>query len=302
MGKDDKQNNIFIFIVILMPLIFVFIFMPLLLLVALRSDYNAPGQVFPEGYLDIIIFMVGIFTAILIALSAVMIRKVGKYIETEYEAKRAVQNLNQIKQLIDSSRKQRHDFYHQLQTVYGLLEGGFYDRARDYINRMFSNISKTGGLIRTDNFSISALLYTKIGLAEAKNINLEIIVECSLKEIPLTPLECSSLLGNLIDNALEAVEGNTGERRQAEVKITFENGSYVIRCANTGNPIAPEIRENIFKPDFTIKEGHSGLGLTIVKDIVDKFGGTIDIRSNDLETTFTVTIPLSSVYDDVIPM
>jgi len=116
--------------------------------------------------------------------------------------------------LVDSSRKQRHDFHHQLQTIYGLLESGACERARDYINRVFSIVFKTAELISTDNLSISALLYTKTGLAETKNIKIEINVECSLKEIPLTPLEAESLLGNLIDNALEAVEEKTGERRR----------------------------------------------------------------------------------------
>lgn len=297
-----NKNNFFIFTVTLMPLTLVFICMPLLLLIAMRSNGNLPGYIFPEEQFDFFTALVGMFTAVLIGLFVVAGKKFGEYVETEYEAKRAMENLKQIKQLIDSSRKQRHDFYQQLQTVYGLLEGGFFDRARNYINRMFSGISRTGGLIKTDNFTISALLYTKIGLAEARNIDLEITVACSLKELPLTPLESSSLLGNLIDNALEAVEEKTGEHRQVQLDITVERGLYVIACADRGDSIAPEIRENIFKPDFTTKEGHSGLGLTIVKDIVNKYRGTIHLNSDEDKTTFTVTIPVSSVCDDVQPL
>lgn len=297
-----NKNNFFVFAVTLMPLTLVFICMPLLLLIALRSNDNLPGYIFPEEHFDFFIVLVGIFTAVLIGLYVVAVRKFGEYVETEYEAKRAVENLKQIKQLVDSSRKQRHDFYHQLQTVYGLLEGGFFDRARNYINRMFSSVSRTGVLIKTDNFTISALLYTKIGLAEARNIDLEITVDCSLKELPLTPLESSSLLGNLIDNALEAVEEKTGEHRQVKLEITIEHGVYVIACANGGDPIAPEIRENIFKPDFTTKEGHSGLGLAIVKDIVNKYRGAIHLNSDGHNTTFTVTIPVSLLSDDVTPL
>lgn len=167
---------------------------------------------------------------------------------------------------------------------------------------LFSSVSRTGGLIKTNNFSISALLYTKTGLAEARNIDLEIAVACSLKELPLTPLESSSLLGNLIDNALEAVEEETGEHRQVKLEISTGHGLYVIACVNRGDPIAPEIRENIFKPDFTTKEGHSGLGLTIVKEIVNKYRGAIHLNSDDHNTTFTVTIPMSSVFDDVAPL
>lgn len=279
-----NKFNLFISVVILLPL---------LLLVILNTAFEAARlNIFPGEHFIIFNGLMGIFIIILTVLSTVAVKKIGQYIEKEYEAKRAEENLKQIKQLIDSSRKQRHDFHHQLQTIYGLLEGGSYERARDYISRMFGDISKTGDLINTDNFTIGALLYTKIGLAEARNIEMEIAVECSLKEIPLTPHEASSLLGNLIDNALEAVEDNTGECRQVTVKMTREHGAYLIIVSNKGGPIVPRIRETIFKPDFTTKKDHSGLGLSIVKDIVTKHRGNIVLSSDTEETTFTVTIPL----------
>jgi len=263
------------------------------LLAILNSAFNASRfNIFPGEHFSLFNGIMGIFIIVLTVLSTVAVKKIGQYLEKEYEAKRAEENLKQIEQLIDSSRKQRHDFHHQLQTIYGLLEGGFYERARDYISRVFGDISKTGKLIRTDNFTISALLYTKIGLAEARNIEMDIAVECSLKEMPLTPHEASSLLGNLIDNALEAVENETGEDRRVKVKITREYGAFAIIISNTGEPITPEIRETIFKPDFTTKKNHSGLGLPIVKDIVAKYRGTIEISSDTEETTFTVTIPI----------
>lgn len=278
-----NKHNILVFVVVLLPL---------LLLVILNTAFEAARlNIFPGEHFIIFNGLMGIFIIVLTVLSTVSVKKIGQYIEKEYEAKRAEESLKQIKQLIDSSRKQRHDFHHQLQTIYGLLEGGSYERARDYISRVFGDISKTGELIKTDNFSISALLYTKIGLAETRNIEMEIAVECSLKEIPLTPQEASSLLGNLIDNALEAVEDKTGSCRQVKVKMTCEHGAYVIIISNTGDPIVPEIRATIFKPDFTTKKGHSGLGLPIVKDIVTKHRGSIEISSGTGETTFTVTIP-----------
>lgn len=281
-----NKHNLFIFVVALLPL---------LLLVILNAVFNASRfNIFPGEHFDIFNGLIGIFIIILTVLSTVAVKKIGHYVEKEYEAKRAEENLKQIKQLIDSSRKQRHDFHHQLQTIYGLLESGSYERARDYISRVFGDISKTAELIRTDNFSISALLYTKIGLAEARNIEMEIAIECSLKDIPLTPHEASSLLGNLIDNALEAVEDKTGACRKVKVKITREPGAYVFTISNAGAPIVPEIRENIFKPDFTTKQEHSGLGLPIVKDIVTKHRGNIVISSDTEETTFTATIPLKT--------
>ncbi|MCG9969055.1 GHKL domain-containing protein [Pelotomaculum terephthalicicum JT] len=278
-----NKHNIFIFVVVLLPV---------LLLTILNSAFNAVRlNIFPGEHFIIFNGLMGLFIIVLTVLSTVAVKKIGQHVEKEYEAKRAEENLKQIKQLIDSSRKQRHDFHHQLQTIYGLLEGGYFERARDYIGGVFGDVSKTVDLIKTDNFSVSALLYTKIGLAEARSIEMEINIECSLKEIPLTPRETSSLLGNLIDNALEAVEDKTGDFRQVKVKIAREYGMYIIIISNTGDPIMPEIKDNVFKPDFTTKEGHSGLGLSIIKDIVTKYRGNIEIISDPEETTFAVTIP-----------
>ncbi len=274
--------------------IFIIVLLPVLLLALLNMAFEAARlNVFPGESFDVFNGLFGIFVIFLTVLSTVAVKKIGQYVEKEYEAKRAEENLKQIKQLIISSRKQRHDFHHQLQTIYGLLEAGLYERARDYISRLFGEISKTGELIRTDNFSVGALLYTKMGLAEAKNIEMEVAVECSLKELPLTPQEASSLLGNLIDNALGAVEGKSGGCMRVTVKITCEQGLYVIIVSNTGDPIAFEVKEDIFKAGFTTKKGHTGLGLSIVQDIVSKYRGDIRISSSAEVTTFTVIIPVT---------
>ncbi|ADY55201.1 signal transduction histidine kinase regulating citrate/malate metabolism [Syntrophobotulus glycolicus DSM 8271] len=279
-----NKHNLFISVVVLLPL---------LLLVILNTAFEAAMlNIFPGEHFIIFNGFMGMFIIILTVLSTVAVKKIGQEIEKEYEAKRAEENFKQIKQLLDSSRKQRHDFHHQLQTIYGLLESGSYERARDYISRAFGEISKTAELIKIDDYSISALLHTKIGLAEARKIKMEIAVEGSLKDLPLTPHEAGSLLGNLIDNALEAVEAEAGEGRQVNVKIAREHGAYVFMVSNTGDPIVPRIRETMFKSDFTTKKDHSGLGLAIVKDIVTKHRGNIAISSDPEETAFTITIPL----------
>lgn len=284
--KEDIANkkNLFFYLIVLMPLIITHI------LVLVYFVYKSIA--FPQKHLDIFAGLFGILIIILSVLFVAAVRKIEAYAEKEYEARRAAESLKQIEQLIDSSRKQRHDFHHQLQAVYGLLESGSYEGARDYINGFFGTVTKTRELIKTDNLNVSAILYAKIGLAEARNIDLEVDVECSLKELPLSPLEASSLLGNLIDNALDAVENNVGEHRRVKVMVDLERGSYVITVANKGKPAGADIRESIFKPGFTTKEGHPGLGLSIVKDIAAKYEGSVDLSSNGEETTFTVKIPL----------
>lgn len=218
------------------------------------------------------------------------LQRIRRFMEKEIEATRAAETIGSMKELILSIRKQRHDFNHHLQAVYGLMETGDFGQAREYIKNTYHYVAGTGELIKTDNPGISALVYTKIGIAEARNIVFDINIECSLEGFPPNANESSSLLGNLIDNAFDAVEGKESGDRQVRLDITAERGVYILEVANQGE-IHADIAEMIFDPNFTTKKGHGGLGLTIVKEIVDKHRGNIKVSSVNTETVFRVTIP-----------
>lgn len=278
-----NPKNLFFYIIVLLALI---------LIIILISGYIVYSFNFPQRHINILAGLFGVLIIILTVLFFTTIEKAEQYAIKNYEAKRTAENLILIEQLIDSSRKQRHDFQHQLHAIYGLMESGSHEEAGEYINRLFGTITKTRELIKTDNLNVSAILFAKIGLAEARDIDLEVSVECSLKELPLRPHEVSSLLGNLIDNVLDAVDNNVGEHRRVKVMVDLERGVYVITVANAGKPVGLDILESILKPGFTSKEGHSGLGMSIVKDIAAKYGGSIDMISNCEEMTFIIKIPL----------
>ncbi len=96
---------------------------------------------------------------------------------------------------------------------------------------------------------------------------------------------------NLIDNAIYAI-GKTGT---LEIAIASQAGQIVVEITNSGEAIPEEIMPRLFEPFFTTKprgEG-SGLGLDIVRQIVQKHDGEILVRSQNERTTFSVIISLS---------
>ena len=98
------------------------------------------------------------------------------------------------------------------------------------------------------------------------------------------------VFGNLILNAIQAMpDGGT-----LTVSASAEDGSVAIRVHDTGGGVSDELKGKLFKPLFTGKAKGTGLGLAVVKRIIDAHGGTISFESvKGMGTTFTVTLPSS---------
>jgi len=291
MSRDEDMQDENFYIKQYFPLI-ALVLSPILLLAILNTVfflYHA-GSV-SDLYINVFTTFISLAVLILIVLSAAATKRIAKIVEVECTAKQTAETISRMEELIYSIRKQRHDFNHHLQAVYGFLEVDSFREARDYIRNTFSAITAHGELIKTDNHEISAMLYTKIGLAEAKNINFEVLINCSLKDLPLKSGEANSILGNLIDNAMEAVENETGSKRLITLELARMSNEFIFTAANLGKPIEQEIINEIFKPHFSTKKGRQGLGLAIVKELVERYKGSVTVTSSDEETVFTVRLP-----------
>ncbi|MDY6803650.1 MAG: AAA family ATPase [Cyanobacteriota bacterium] len=112
----------------------------------------------------------------------------------------------------------------------------------------------------------------------------------NLPRISCYPDELNQVWTNLIHNAIQAMN-NKG---QLTIDVSKEEENIVVKIADSGGGIPPEVMPKIFQPFFTTKpagEG-SGLGLDIVKKIIDKHRGTIEVESIPGKTTFTVLLPI----------
>jgi len=104
------------------------------------------------------------------------------------------------------------------------------------------------------------------------------------------PDELIQVWTNLIDNAIHAMKG----KGKLEIGVSQQDNQVVVQVMDSGSGISPEIQRRIFEPFFTTKpmgEG-SGLGLEIVKKIIDKHSGRIEVESEPGRTTFKVWLPI----------
>lgn len=279
-GKMAEKACLNLYILVLLPV--------LLLAVVNMVLFVSRTGALPDIYFHLFAATFSMILVAITVLSMGSLRKISFLKEKEFEARKAGETIAHLDKLIRTIRKQRHDFNHHLQAVYGLLEVGSCDKARDYIKQMFLDISNPAEVVKTDNPGISAMLFAKAGQAEARGISFSVLVDCSLRGVSFSTMEANSLLGNLLDNAIEAAAAYTGAHRSVRLEITREPGEYIFTVANTGDPIPLETRDRMYEPHFSTKKSNRGLGMAIIKEIVDKYSGRIAIDHAEGETIFSV--------------
>jgi signal transduction histidine kinase len=96
---------------------------------------------------------------------------------------------------------------------------------------------------------------------------------------------------NLVKNGIQSIPAD--QKGEIRISVETDESTALIKISDNGTGISQEAQENLFQPNFTTKTSGMGLGLSIVKNIVDNFGGKIWYTTEfDEGTTFYVEIPL----------
>ncbi|MEZ4859463.1 MAG: ATP-binding protein [Flavobacteriaceae bacterium] len=100
------------------------------------------------------------------------------------------------------------------------------------------------------------------------------------------------VITNLVKNSIQAIEKSNPAEPRIEVRVFSENNQTIITVSDNGSGISEENKLKVFEPKFTTKSSGMGLGLAMVKNIVETYQGTISLHSVEGKgTTFTVSIP-----------
>lgn len=171
-----------------------------------------------------------------------------------------------------------------------MIELEEYENLKDYLEPVCKDIQKTGKAIKTSKPAVNALLTAKRGEAESKRIDMFLQIKSDISNIEIQDWELCKVLANIIDNAMTALEcDGSNEKKAITIDITEDKKQYIFEISNNGPMIPQDVQEKIFEYGFTSKkeEGH-GIGLAIVKKVVDENRGLVTLRSNENETRFIV--------------
>ena len=230
--------------------------------------------------------LIVIWGAVMDIREAITTRKIAEQTRMIEDAYRQLENLNA------TLRCQRHDFMNHLQVVFSLTEMQEYDEAMQYIERVYGDIQRISSVLRTSIPAVNALIAAKNADCEEHGILFETEISSAWKDLPVSGWEMCRILGNLIDNAIDAIESSgNAAARHIRVSLAETPNAFTFRVSNDGPPIPARHIVSIFQLGFTTKsEGH-GSGLSIVTQIMEAYGGRISVESDASETAFTGTIP-----------
>lgn len=226
-----------------------------------------------------------------------------------------------IQSIISDNKKFNSILVHELRNPLSLLKGTiqyieykhpetkefkYWNQLQDLVNDMEqlmadASLLNTCNIINKENTDLITLVNNIVStfmpqaISQEISLSLSVDPECKgyFSNYNCDPKRLKQVLSNLVKNAFEATKPGDYIR----IKLAYlENGSSIpklsLQVSNNGLPIPDDEIETIFTPFVTYKKDGTGVGLAIVKKIVDLHYGSIQVTSNDKETSFTILLPL----------
>ncbi|MEK4714166.1 sensor histidine kinase [Sporosarcina sp. FSL K6-5500] len=215
--------------------------------------------------------------------------------KTEIES--LTKELTRVKQYANALRAQTHEFSNKLHMILGLLQLGKKKEVIDYIQKE-SNLQKNWIRILIRKVAdplISGILLGKLNQANESGIDL-VIHQDSILENQLSEKKSEVLLttiGNLIDNAMDAVKKNPSSNRKISIFFTDIGDDIIFEIEDSGEGITEKLAQKIFEQGFTSKEGtNRGFGLALTKQLIAEVNGALYLEEGELGgACFVVSIP-----------
>lgn len=191
--------------------------------------------------------------------------------------------------LYSEMRKQRHDYMNHLQVIYSLTELGESGEALKYIQQVHKDIARVGSALKTAHPALNALISAKMNDANEKGVAFSLNASTALEHLKIPAWEVCRALGNLIDNAFEALKST----RPAVIKVSLEENKdmYYLTVSNNGPEIEKSVLSRIFEEGFSTKGENRGMGLSIVSDIASQAGGGLYVETTPAITAFRIELP-----------
>ncbi len=196
--------------------------------------------------------------------------------------------VREIQNMYRQVRGWRHDYRNHINNMKIQLSQENYDGLSDYLNELADDLDTVDTVIKTGNVMADAILNSKLNVAEKMNVQLN--VKANVPEaLPMSDVELCSVLGNMLDNAVEACGTLPEEERFMRVYIGKLKGQLYLSVQNSAGKVRKEKGSYL-----STKEGEHGYGLFRIDRVVKKYGGYVNRQNEEGIFATEIMIPLQT--------
>ncbi len=192
-----------------------------------------------------------------------------------YQNKLLKNQVDEVHNLYLTMRGWRHDYHNHMQSVKAYLAMDSLDEAKAYLDRLEQDLDDIDLLFHTGNINADAILNSKISLAVKRGIQVDYKATVP-KELAVSDIDLCVVIGNLIDNAVEACEKVDPEHQFIRLYIGILRRQLYVSVTNATSEVVRKLDEEY----ITTKRGDHGHGLKRINNIVNKYDGYIN-RKNE---------------------
>ncbi len=239
----------------------------------------------------IILFLSGCF--ILDIYVVLMFYRLSRGRETEKENALLRQQSNlqiavyrDLQQQYEHSMQIVHDAKKHVCALEGLIGSNDMEKAQEYKNSLYNELDRLHPSFKCDNQLLCVIINDALQKAEQKNIKIHLRIE-SMDLSFLSDIDLTTIVSNLMDNALEATEELTDNKKNIWFVMEKKMGCYLIHSENSYE----YVNKSSERKFLSTKRGHMGIGLTNVKAAVLKYNGMFSAEIENEKFVVSITIP-----------
>ncbi|WP_407537513.1 sensor histidine kinase [Cetobacterium somerae] len=201
--------------------------------------------------------------------------------------------LTSINNVITGFRENNHEFKNQLQVISGLIQLKKYDLVQEYMKNLENSSMKIlTEIANISDYYILGILIGKFSVIKEKGINFTIDQDSILfKEHGfITSLDIITIVSNLLENAIEALEKIKIDDKKIELLLLEDNDSIQITVFDNGLKVDPNIKNKMFERYVSSKGTNRGIGLALVKSKIELYNGQFLLEEVDYGKYFTIIL------------
>ena len=196
---------------------------------------------------------------------------------------------DEVQNIYQTMRAWRHDYHNHMQAIKALLSMGKKEELSDYLDNLEKDLDSIDIAIRTGNVGLDAILSSKVSIARKNDIE----VNCTAKvpaNLKISDVHLCAIVGNLLDNAIEACEKITEGAAQRFIRIyigLFKSQLYISVSNSTCEKHRRRLSELV-----TSKLGEHGFGLRRIDKLAEKYDGYVNRKNEPGIFATEVMLPL----------